>query len=711
MLSLALAACSSQSGVTMDADAGAVLDPCATLSCSMPPARQCVTNDVLRTFMPGTCSNGACQYASTDAPCSMGCKDGACVGDACMGIVCQTPPGAECLNPSTARSYATHGACAQGACSYAPSDVACQTGEKCLTGTCRWDDASLSLLAVMPGQLSFSPTKTSYAVTVAPGTTQVVITPTAAQPNRSQVWVNGTLVAPGGHATVATASFPAPITVRVAAESGNSKSYTVVFSLAGTQQAYLKASNTEADDSFGRQMAISADGNTLAIGTNWESSSATGVNADQTNNGKQWSGAVYVFTRVGGVWSQQAYVKASNTDVEDGFGLAVSLSGDGNLLAVGAPREDSSAQGLNGDQTNNSAAGAGAVYLFSRTAGIWAQTQYVKASNARAGQGFGSSVAISSDGQNFAVGALGESSNATGANGNQADTSLPGAGAAYVFVKNGSTWSQQAYLKASNPYGSDHFGTGVALSSNGDRLAVAASDENCKSKGVNGNQNDKAQFFESGAVYVFTRTAAVWAQEAYLKASNTDSGDRFGTALALSGDGNTLVAGASAEDSNATGINGNAADNSNLSQGAAYIFARSGAGAWSQQAYVKPSNGAGSFGTSAATTFDGDTVAIGATFDNSGATGINGNQADMSKGASGAVFVFVRAGTVWSQTTYVKASNTDYGDNFGDQVALSSSGDTLAVTAADESSSSTGVGGDQQNNGALHSGSAYVFVR
>ena len=136
-----------------------------------------------------------------------------------------------------------------------------------------------------------------------------------------------------------------------------------VFTRSGTtwsQQAYLKASNTDAGDAFGSSVSLSGD--TLAVGAYYEGSSATGVNGSQSDNSETpRSGAVYIFTRSGRTWSQQAYLKASNTGRDDEFGSSVSLSGD--TLAVGARLEDSSATGVNGNQNDNSAGRSGAVYV------------------------------------------------------------------------------------------------------------------------------------------------------------------------------------------------------------------------------------------------------------------------------------------------------------------------------------------------------------
>jgi hypothetical protein len=116
----------------------------------------------------------------------------------------------------------------------------------------------------------------------------------------------------------------------------------------------------------------------------WEDSNATGINGNQADDSAPDSGAVYVFTRSGGVWSQQAYVKASNTGPGDSFGFSLALSADGNTLAVGAYLENSNATGIGGNQADNSALDSGAVYVFTRSGGVWSQQAYIKASNTAA---------------------------------------------------------------------------------------------------------------------------------------------------------------------------------------------------------------------------------------------------------------------------------------------------------------------------------------
>ncbi len=412
-------------------------------------------------------------------------------------------------------------------------------------------------------------------------------------------------------------------------------------------------------------MAISGD--TIVVGASGESSNATGVNGNQTDNSSTGSGAAYVFVRSGGVWSQQAYLKASNPDVQDSFGRAVAISGD--TIVVGAPHESSNAQGVNGNDADNSTSGSGAAYVFVRNGTTWTQQAYLKASNTGLSDSFGWAVAVSGD--TTVVGAIGEASAATGVNGNQADNSAPGQGAAYVFTRVGAEWSQQAYLKSSSA-GGIGFGETAAIS--GDTIVVGTTAEASNATGVNGNQFDTSAS-SAGAAYVFVRNGSTWSQQAYLKASNTGSNDRFGATVDISGD--TIAVGAPDESSSATGVNGNQADNSKLDAGAVYVFTRNGT-TWSQQAYLKASNTdvLDQFGI--AVSISGDSLLVGAPEESSAATGVNGNQADNSASNSGAAYLFSRSGTTWAQQAYLKASNT--GGFFGDSVSISGA---TAVAGAD----------------------------
>jgi hypothetical protein len=195
---------------------------------------------------------------------------------------------------------------------------------------------------------------------------------------------------------------------------------------------------------------LSADGNTLAVGAYGEASNAIGINCNgdnidtngngipdcQEDNSLIASGAVYIYTQSNNTWTQQAYVKASNTGDSDGFGRTVTLSADGNTLAVGAVYEDSNALGVNciGNsvdadsngipdcQEDNSIPNVGALYIFTRNSNTWTQNAYVKASNTGGwNENFGGSVSLSADGNTLAVGVAYEDSDATGIGGNPAN--------------------------------------------------------------------------------------------------------------------------------------------------------------------------------------------------------------------------------------------------------------------------------------------------
>src|SRR5262249_9086539 len=143
----------------------------------------------------------------------------------------------------------------------------------------------------------------------------------------------------------------------------------------------------------GSSAAVSGD--TVVVGAPYESSNATGVDGDPSTNSAPSAGAAYVFVRSGTNWSQQAYLKASNTDANDGFGTTVAVSGD--TVVVGAYGESSNATGVHGDQSDNNAQWAGAAYVFVRFGGVWSQQAYLKASNTQEYYEFGISVAVSGD--------------------------------------------------------------------------------------------------------------------------------------------------------------------------------------------------------------------------------------------------------------------------------------------------------------------------
>ena len=297
------------------------------------------------------------------------------------------------------------------------------------------------------------------------------------------------------------------------------------------EQQKLLASDIASNESFGRSVALSSDGNTAIIGADFEDTSPN------TNNG-----AAYVFTRSGSTWTQQAKLLASDAASSDFFGFSVALSSDGNTAIVGAYGESTSPYSQNG-----------AAYVFTRSGSTWTQQAKLLASDAASSDLFGISVALSSDGNTALIGAFREDTSPNTDN-----------GAAYVFTRSGSTWTQQAKLLASDAASNEQLGYSVALSSDGNTALIGAFRE------------DTSPYTDNGAAYVFTRSGSTWTQQAKLVASEAETEDFFGFSVALSSDGNTALIGAYTEDTSP-----------NTNNGAAYIFTRSG-GTWTQQEKLIP---------------------------------------------------------------------------------------------------------------------------
>jgi hypothetical protein len=382
------------------------------------------------------------------------------------------------------------------------------------------------------------------------------------------------------------------------------------------------------------------------------------------------------------------YFKAGHTDAYARFGHSVSIWGD--TMAIGAPAESSNATGINGDQADASVLDRGAVFVFQRTGGTWAQQAYIKPSNAGPIE-FGTSVSLVGD--TLVVGAPHESSKATGINGDQTDTSALDSGAVYVFQRTGSTWAQQAYLKASNTGAGDSFGTSLSLAA--DTLAVGATGEASKATGINGDQTDNS-VPGSGAVYVFQRTSTSWVQQAYVKNSPSQANSYFGYSVSVSGD--TLAVGAPGAGAPEASVG---------MEGRAYIFQR-GATTWIQQAsmksdysYISPA-----FGSSVALL--GDLLAVGSNVESGSGKGVNGALGGISQLYTGATWLFRRSGPTWPQLAYIKASNAQPGFRFGSSVALD--GNHLAVGSEGETSTATGVDGNQYDGIARYSGAVYLYA-
>ncbi|MEM7130359.1 MAG: SdrD B-like domain-containing protein [Chloroflexota bacterium] len=353
------------------------------------------------------------------------------------------------------------------------------------------------------------------------------------------------------------------------------------------------------NDKYGIAVAVSGD--TAVIGS---------FQDDDNGNG---SGSVYIYLRSGATWTLEQKIVSSDGDSTDRFGNAVAI--DGDTAVIGAYRQDPSGE-------------TGAAYVFTRSGSTWSEQQKLTASDAATGDQFGWAVAVSGD--TAIIGADGENS---------------GAGAAYVFTRSGSTWSEEQKLTASDGGGGDAFGLSVSV--DGDTAIVGANGHNAS----------------AGAAYVFTRTGSTWTEQQKLTASDGAGNDLFGQSVSVSGD--SALVGASGDES---------------SQGSAYIFTRSGS-TWSEQQKLTASDGAGGDEMGFAAALAGDTALVGAIGDETRA---------------GAAYVFTRSGSTWSEQDKLTASDTTADDEFGYAVSISGA---------------TSIAGAFQNDtGASNAGAAYVFT-
>jgi hypothetical protein len=286
------------------------------------------------------------------------------------------------------------------------------------------------------------------------------------------------------------------------------------------QQKLTAGTDAGASDQFGFSVSISSDGNTAIVGA-WS----------DDDNGQSNSGSAYIFVRSGSSWTQQQKLTAgADAGASDYFGWSVSISSDGNTVIVGAYYDD-----------DNGQSNSGSAYIFVRSGSSWTQQQKLTAgADAGAGDYFGQSVSISSDGSTAIVGARRDD-----------DNGQSNSGSAYIFVRSGSSWTQQQKLTAGTDAGaSDYFGYNVSISGDGSTAIVGAyrDDDNGQS--------------DSGSAYIFVRSGSSWTQQQKLTAG-TDAGasDYFGWSVSISGDGSTAIVGAHQDD-----------DNGLYSSGSAYIF-------------------------------------------------------------------------------------------------------------------------------------------
>ncbi len=284
---------------------------------------------------------------------------------------------------------------------------------------------------------------------------------------------------------------------------------------------------------YGISVSLSRDGLTLAVGdTNFSST----------------RGAAYVYRDNGSSWPQlgsdiSASDNAGDTVTAAQFGRGVTLSNNGNTLAVGAIYADTA-----------SVVDAGKAYVYRWSAGAWGEEAILEASDPGGNRRFGQDLDLSDDGNTLAIG-----------RGSQASV-----GSAYVFRFSG-TWSQQGSPLVATGTGGEGLGTTIAISADGNTLVTGAVFEDSSSTGINPAPDELAS--NAGAAYVFTFSASSWSESAFVKSRYTEAVDIFGTSVAISADGQTIGVGTPGDDSNSTGINSTPNDDGSTdTSGAIYIY-------------------------------------------------------------------------------------------------------------------------------------------
>ncbi|HEX3482876.1 MAG TPA: hypothetical protein VHT91_48035 [Kofleriaceae bacterium] len=385
------------------------------------------------------------------------------------------------------------------------------------------------------------------------------------------------------------------------------------------QQAKLLGSDSIDFDTFGFSVALSGD--TAVVGANRNDERGTDA------------GAAYVFVRSAASWTQQAKLTAADGATNENFGVSVAVSGDTAL--VGAIFD-----------SDPGGSDLGAAYVFVRSGATWTQQAKLEPPDGISDDQFGTWLALSGD--TAVIGAV------------HHFVAGVRTGAAYVFVRSGATWSLQAELTVADGAADDQLGTSVALA--GDTAVIGA---------VNAGPA------HAGAAYVFVRSGTTWTEQAQLTTADGAALDHFGASIAVSGD--TAVVGASGND--AVGQDA----------GAAYVFVRSGT-TWAQQARLTATDAAGSDAFGAAIALGGDTALVGSRFNN-------------ERGASaGAAYVFARSGASWAQQAKLTAADAAAVDFFGASVALSGDSALIGAPGRDDQGSSSGAaylfGPAQGRNGA-----------
>lgn len=394
-----------------------------------------------------------------------------------------------------------------------------------------------------------------------------------------------------------------------------------------------------------------------------------------------------------------------------GFGSAIALSDDGNVLVVGAPLDASSATGINGDPTPLATTiWNGAVYVFVKNNSVWEFETYIKPAVYQGNRRyFGHEVAISGDGQTIAATGLtliedGDPSNDT----SNAQFTL----ATYVFERQGATWVEKTILNPLHDYprsfqwyqSSSVLSTSTSirnssLSLNNDGTLIAFGQPYKSESAVNINGAvSNTNLTRSGAVDVFRKQAGSWNHEAFLKSNLRETFLNFGSDVAFNATGNRLIVGMQQEQSLVNG-------------GRVYVYDFNGSN-WSRSAIVAPmvSEGDDRFGYVVALDAVGTTMAVGAVHEDGVFNCVDGDQDDNRASNAGAAYVFLLDNTTWIQEAYLKPENAATDISYGISIAISNDGNKLIVGAKDSSNAQL-YNGESYDNSEFFAGSAYIYNR
>ena len=310
----------------------------------------------------------------------------------------------------------------------------------------------------------------------------------------------------------------------------------------------IVASDKAASAFFGGSVSMNSDGTKVIVGANGDG---------------PYAGAAYIFTYDGSSWDTGTKIVSSDLTNSDQFANSVAMSGDGTKVIVGASNENLA---------------YGSVYIYTYSGGSWGSEVKIEASDKAANDQFGESVAMNSDGTKVIVGSPYE------------DPGVTNAGSAYIYTYNGSSWSQQQKIEASDKQDSDRFGDSVAMSGDGTKVIVSAYLE------------DPDNISSAGSVYIYTYNGSSWSQQQKIEASDKAVNDYFGYSVAMNSDGTKVIVGSQYEDPDGT-----------TDAGAAYIYTYSGS-SWGMETKIVASDKAADdrFGWSVAMSGDGEKVIVGA---------------------------------------------------------------------------------------------------